>query len=236
MNARSKVLLVVALLATASHRLVLGLAPALPRPTGGTGSRMVDGNSKHLSDTAIGQHTSRSLVNIQISPANLSEDLDQIRACRLSAFGHQRNENGEIQLLRSQERFVNAESAMEGRSICLVAKEAEPPCRILGTADLVPKDDGSVLLNNVFVLPKARGKGVAGKLVKEAEEIAKQRATKITLSVDTTNTPAVSLYQKLAYETQGVHSLLYRIAKLTNFNLRVVMSKDLSAQSQVVTR
>ena len=202
------------------------LAPAYPRNAGNPVEATAISRK-----SAQPKEAARARVNIEVSVANLPKDLERIRVCRLSAFSHRKHIDGEPQLLKSERSFVNAEQATDSRSVCLVAKEMEAPHHILGTADLKLRDNGSVLLNNVFVMPQARGQGIAQKLVQEAELVASEMSNEIWLAVDTSNTPAVSLYQKRSYRTTGVHSVLHALARMTGFNLRMNMSKELSVTS-----
>ena len=163
---------------------------------------------------------------IIVAPADLPNDLEGIRACRIQAFVDETG-NEPKKMLSSQINFLNAEDAITGRSICLVAKDRVPPCRVLGTLDLQSRRDGSVLIQNVFVAPEARGNGLATRLVREAEQLAIETSDRMVLSVDTNNRPAVNLYQKCSYETKGLDAVILAISRVTGVNLVMDMKKHL---------
>lgn len=164
---------------------------------------------------------------ISTSAANLPRDLEKIRACRIQAFVDSSGKEPE-KMLSSQKQFVGSAGAKSGRSTCLVAKERVPPFRILGTADIQSRTDGAMLMQNVFVAPDARGSGLGRRLVKAAELWAAERSDTMILTVDTSNRPAMKLYQSCDYKANGIHSLTAKIAKATGFDLQVEMKKDLS--------
>ena len=163
---------------------------------------------------------------ITVGPADLPKDLERIRACRIQAFVDGAGNEPE-KMLSAQIKFLNAEDASTGRSSCLVAKERVPPGRVLGTLDLQTRRDGSVLLQNVFIAPEARGNGLATRLVKEAERLAIETSDRIVLSVNTNNRPAVNLYQKCSYETKGLDAVIQAVSKVTGVNLVMDMKKHL---------
>ncbi|CAB9502793.1 expressed unknown protein [Seminavis robusta] len=188
-------------------------------------------------DLRAGRAPSPSLW-VEVSPANLPQDLDRIRECRATAFAvnAEAEEDGSdnngavVKLLKHQESFLNAKSAIQGTTTCLVARDRLPPFRILGTVDCRPKADGkSFIINNVFVRPQARGLGIAKRLVQEAERFSAQSTDTILLEVDTSNTPAVALYQNSAYRAKGIYAVLHGLGTATGFSLRMTMTKDLSA-------
>jgi ribosomal protein S18 acetylase RimI-like enzyme len=165
---------------------------------------------------------------IVISIAEFPKDFESIRSCRIQAFADDAGTEPDTRrLLRNQMKFLNAEDAMTGRSTCLVAKERWPRCRVLGTADIQTRKSGTILLQNVFVAPDARGKGLARRLVKEAERVAAKSSDTIVLSVDTNNRPAVNLYDSCAYEASGVHALIRGASWITGASLQMDMKKHL---------
>lgn len=63
---------------------------------------------------------------------------------------------------------------------------------------------------NIAVFPEWRNKGVADKLLKRLDEIAiKRNLYGITLEVRVSNQPAINLYKKNGYESQGVRKNFY---------------------------
>ena len=160
---------------------------------------------------------------IRVGRANLPADVPKIRSCRINAFldKEARENNKKTVLKRPQKSFVNAEAAVRGDMICVVAKERFPPFSILGTADVSskPKLDGTYLIQNVFVAPEARGRGLAKRLVQGVEQLVRQKEASplsdddaagitVSLNVETSNTPAVSLYKKCDFEAKGVDAAL----------------------------
>ena len=190
----------------------------------------------------------KSNLLVEIGPANLPRDLPKIQACREAAFVDKSkaddDNDQEVNLLRSQRSFVDAEAAVRGDSICVVARERFPPFQILGTADVSSKEklNGAYLIQNVFVVPEARGRGLAQRLVQGAEQLAvaassdttdtssasKDAPVKVSLTVETSNTPAVSLYQKCDYEAEGIDALLLAVGQSTGFPLITSMVKEIS--------
>jgi len=172
---------------------------------------------------------------IEIRPAKIPQDLPKIRTCRTEAFVNKRNMNDNVNLLRPQQSFVNAESAVRGEFVCLVARERLPPCRILGTADVSSQKrmDGSYLVQNVFVVPEARGQGLAQRLVKGAERFVIANSdynapSRVSLCVETSNIPAVNLYlNKCNYQAKGINGILLATGQATKFPLLINLVKDL---------
>ena len=193
--------------------------------------------------------------SVEVCLAEFPRDLEMIQECRMKAFHQEPQQNKPIQMLRSQKSFVNADSAVSGHSACLVAKEQARPNRIMGTADIATKKDGTMLLQNVFVRPEARGQGLAQRLVDEAEKYCLSLSThqqqkqkqqpvfsyggvgegsKLSLDVDTGNKPAIGLYKKLGYTPNTiVDSALYELSLLMGANLRIKMAKELSSSTTI---
>ena len=133
------------------------------------------------------------------------------------------------QLLQSQQSFVNATSVEEGRTQCFVARGGGISKGICGTADFCFKQKQSVLISNVFVTPRARGQGLAKRLIQAIEEEARdQGANRLVLEVYTSNTPAYTLYQRNDFTTNGIHAVLAQISKFTGFPFLVEMEKSLT--------
>ena len=62
------------------------------------------------------------------------------------------------------------------------------------------------ILNDLYVQERARGNGVATKLMNKAKELAKENQLKgISLSTAKTNTNAQNLYESLGYERDSVY-------------------------------
>eukprot|EP00977_Amphora_coffeiformis_P011600 scaffold2782_cov182-Amphora_coffeaeformis.AAC.30 len=113
---------------------------------------------------------SKQTAKAVVTVAQLPQDLAQIQKCRKTAF---QNDKPVSQLMDSQQRFVNATTAAEGRATCLVARGRNNV--ILGTADISkPKGDQQrqVTITNVFVTPEARGQGLAKLLLQAIEDEA----------------------------------------------------------------
>ena len=156
-----------------------------------------------------------SNVLVEITPAKLPEDLPQIQSCRKTAF---QRENGTF--LRSEESFINANAAVSGRSTCVVARERLPPFSILGTADV---RNGYV--NNVYVIQEARGMGLAKRLMQTVESISTD-VDKLSLHVETTNKPAVYLYEKCGFEAKGLYKGIQAVGEVTGAPLLMTMTKE----------
>jgi ribosomal protein S18 acetylase RimI-like enzyme len=178
--------------------------------------------------------SSFSNLRVEVRVANLPRDLPKIKECRSAAFPLADDEN--IKLWSSQRAFVEAKSAVKGTSICLIAQERFPPFRVLGTADVscTPRSirEGSFWIQNVFVLPEARGQGLAQQLVQEVETLVRSSLSEsdssiISLTVDTSNTPAVSVYRKLDYEFKGINGALFSLSRTTGATLRANMVKEI---------
>jgi len=203
--------------------LVLGLL-LLARSADGFSARLPDlGRRYDAVDDAPSSLT--STTPIQVARARLPQDLDGIRQCRAAAFATNQA------MRHSQRRFVNATAVAEGRSICLVARVKEPLStgRVLGTADLKFRAaDSSISINNVFVRPDARGRGIGKRLLEGIEKTAAdQGARRLKLAVSTSNVPAVSLYRSYGYQPPGIHNLVAFIGEQTGVSLQIEMSKNL---------
>jgi ribosomal protein S18 acetylase RimI-like enzyme len=67
-----------------------------------------------------------------------------------------------------------------------------------------PKDRHKGFLWGMFVDPTMRGKGVGAALVAAVCDHAAPRVEQVTLTVVTTNTPAIALYQAAGFQSYGV--------------------------------
>lgn len=66
--------------------------------------------------------------------------------------------------------------------------------------------NGNALLARVAVAPSARGRGLAGPMLRPVieEAFARSEIERIELNVYTWNTPAILCYQRLGFKTEGV--------------------------------
>lgn len=194
--------------------------------------------------------TARSLSTqdkIQVSQADIPRDLDAIRKCRAAAFDGDANNKP---MLDSQRNFLNATSVAAGRTTCFVARDSDdrwptlfpsagPAHPVLGTADVKFRSNNRkacCFINNVFVTPPARGRGVGKRLLQAVEQAAIDKysddaqTTAASLEVYTSNTAAVALYRSSGYRPAGIHNAaLARLGAWTNFGFQIQMTKDLSA-------
>jgi GNAT superfamily N-acetyltransferase len=104
-------------------------------------------------------------------------------------------------------RLINRESV-----IFFVADETSPH-HVLGFTQLYPAFSSVAMrrlwiLNDLFVLPEARKKGIAAALMHKAREFAKETAAKgLVLETATDNSEAQRLYEKLGWQRD---ELFYR--------------------------
>ena len=91
----------------------------------------------------------------------------------------------------------------KAQGICLVE---ESRSRLLGMLILLwRKNSGSGCIYSIVVDPKAQGKGLGRRLMREAERIARQRGLKrLTLQVRIDNMVAIRLYEGLGYKRAGL--------------------------------
>lgn len=90
--------------------------------------------------------------------------------------------------------------------------------RIVGTCNLIPRGLGSVnksrhvLTSGIAVLKEYRGIGIGNALMDYVINWAEaQNYEKISLSVFSTNAPAINLYQKFGFEVEGVKRKEFKI-------------------------
>ena len=121
-------------------------------------------------------------------------DLPQIQEIELASFSDAWREADFFSYLRFP--VLQAIVAEEGGQVCgyaciqVVCEEME--------------------LQNIAVSPLLRGKGLGSKLLAEAERCAKEKGAEISfLEVRVSNAPAISLYQKFAYQTVAVRKRYY---------------------------
>lgn len=76
----------------------------------------------------------------------------------------------------------------------------------------VDRGADSLHVLDISLLPEARGRGLGSLLLRELMAEAQQRGTALTISVEVHN-PALRLYQRLGFETQGgVQGIYQRMA------------------------
>ena len=78
-------------------------------------------------------------------------------------------------------------------------------------------DTKTKVVNNVYVREEARKQGIA-KLMMEKVEESIDKPTILKLTVMSKNTPAVSLYKSLGFETPGIYGGLDALSSATPFN------------------
>jgi ribosomal protein S18 acetylase RimI-like enzyme len=162
--------------------------------------------------------------SIKVYPARIPEDLKAIQECRQTSFVPGQR------MLESDRSFLNADSASKKAVVCLVAKESVYPWRVLGSADIrVNTQSREAAINNVFVRPEARGKGLGRRLMNEAQEYAQATGgvNKLSLDVSTQNTAAFNLYRQLGFSAPGIHALVSALGESFGLNLQVTMTKKI---------
>lgn len=107
--------------------------------------------------------------------------------------------------------WLQVADLIKGEAVALIALERKTvvgavDCTVMpGALDpaTATSERCRVFLENLFVLPKHRRRGIARQLVVGAEAFAKKRgATAITLQVEAKNTPAIDLYRKCGFEEE----------------------------------
>lgn len=95
-------------------------------------------------------------------------------------------------------------------SLWLVCEEGGSVLGYVGSQTVLGETD----MMNVAVLPEARRRGVAQKLICALVEELKRRGSRcLTLEVRASNTPAIALYEKLAFSQVGRRPNYYRNPK-----------------------
>lgn len=160
---------------------------------------------------------------VTIRVAVIPHDLAGIRDCRQAALEKQKRG-----ILNSQRRFLNADAVASGSVIGVVAQENIYPWRIVGTADLCLVNNGNrAIIRNVFVRPTERGAGVGTKLILELENYI--NVDFLSLSVETQNHPALSLYKRCGYAAPGINGVLLLLSELTGLNMLISLEKKVCA-------
>lgn len=173
---------------------------------------------------AFGVRTATNDLQTKISPAQIPEDLDDIREFRKATRkveGIQRD---------ATLKYFNADSIAQKKVLCLVAREKSRPYRVLGTADIrIEQKSGNALVTNVLVREECRGKGLATQLMVATEDLARSNgyAKQLILSVSSQNVPAVKLYRRCGFDTPGMHSLMSTISETTGMDILLNMEKKL---------
>jgi GNAT superfamily N-acetyltransferase len=89
-------------------------------------------------------------------------------------------------------------------------------------------DDRSVEIKRMYVIPEARGKGVAAKILAELESWAVERGyQRAVLETGKKQAEAITLYRKKGY------TLIDNYGQYTDFDLSVCFAKDLTKQNSV---
>jgi len=189
---------------------------------------------------------------VTIEEAMIPQDLEGIRECRRTVDFAKK-----VNLLSSEISFLEAtalvpkdmEKTKKKRSNvrCVVAREklsGPGKSRIVGTADCrIGMDGRRILVNNVYVRPDQRGKGLGKRLMVEGVEqlVANrmdattlstsaaplQKKPKLSLTVYTQNKPAVALYKNCGYKPDNiVGTILMAISEITGLNLFLSMCKE----------
>lgn len=182
-----------------------------------SGSSLVDAFS--LTSFLLSRGSSVDAL-VEVVPATIPRDLPAIQDCRREAFA------GKKTLLASERSFIEARAVLRDPELtmCLVARERLYPFRILGTLDIRQRSSDAYI-NNVFVRSEYRGLGLAGRLMEFAERNSKR--DEVSLTVSTTNVPAISVYRRSGYGIPGIHSLVYALSQLTGADLQIKMNKML---------
>ena len=88
----------------------------------------------------------------------------------------------------------------------VVAKENS---KIVGFAGMMVFMDEATL-NNIVVKKSCRGRGIGGELLESLIEICADLNLKtFTLEVNTSNTPAINLYEKFGFQNLGIRKKYY---------------------------
>ncbi len=91
-----------------------------------------------------------------------------------------------------------------------------------------PCEDGTLLMDGIFVQDHARGQGVGGALLQAIEDHARAEGlARVRLGVIDTNPRAKALYERRGYEAQGTQSLGV-LSKVFGFSHALTMIKPVS--------
>uniref|UniRef100_A0A6U3VJP1 N-acetyltransferase domain-containing protein n=1 Tax=Ditylum brightwellii TaxID=49249 RepID=A0A6U3VJP1_9STRA len=160
---------------------------------------------------------SSTSTKCEIRRAILPNDLSDIQECRRDAYKNVKN------LFTAARSFCNADQIQRDGYVCIIAKETEPPYRVLGTADLSLKKS---VVNNVYVREEARKRGLGRKLMEAVEDVLEKPST-LKLTVYSDNVPAVNLYRSLGFEAPGIHGVMSALSDATSMSLLLTMEKKL---------
>jgi RimJ/RimL family protein N-acetyltransferase len=91
---------------------------------------------------------------------------------------------------------------------------AELDKEVIATYRLIPKTDrqaATIYLGGFSVKPSLKGKGIGTKILTHIKnEAAQQGKKRIELTVDIVNEPAINLYKKVGFETEGHIRMSYK--------------------------
>ena len=95
---------------------------------------------------------------------------------------------------------------LNDKTTYIVAKENN---QIVGFAGIMTCLDEATL-NNIVVKKSCRGRGIGGELLDSIIELCGDLNMKtLTLEVDSSNTPAINLYQKFGFKNLGIRKKYY---------------------------
>lgn len=95
---------------------------------------------------------------------------------------------------------------LNDKTTYIVAKENN---QIVGFAGIMTCLDEATL-NNIVVKKTCRGRGIGGELLDSIIELCGDLNMKtLTLEVDSSNTPAINLYQKFGFKNLGIRKKYY---------------------------
>lgn len=127
-----------------------------------------------------------------------ADEGEKIRAARLAALAE---EDFRSYFLKEEERLAPADwaaRAMRGaESADFATFVAVGRDTLIGIADGLRHDEDTVEVAGMWVEPEQRGRGIGRQLLAALTEwAATQQATRLSLTVVTTNGPAVELYER----------------------------------------
>jgi putative acetyltransferase len=103
-----------------------------------------------------------------------------------------------------RESFMSIYSELLPTATLYVVEMAQ---RVIGSFRLIPKKDRqahTIYLGGFVVHHSVKGRGVGTKILSYIVQLAgNQGKTRIELSVDTENTPAIKLYEKIGFVVEG---------------------------------
>ena len=169
---------------------------------------------------------------VTIDTARFPQDLPAIQSCRATVDFAQ---NPPERLLKSQVSFLEASAlqksstnssskAVNQQPRCIVARRGS---EVLATAECHFKSN-CILVNNIYVKPTERGRGLGRRLMTEGIEqlVAEPSQMDTCLNVYTGNTAAIRLYESCGYQADGpAHAMIQSMATMTGSNLMISMRK-----------